>query len=138
MHLVSFQPLPLPLTLGLTPIITGQKFPPQCFGLGFDLVFRDFLVFELVPQVKDLDFDLAQAVVLEDFGVGLALAVFEGVGGVGGEGGVAGAEVGEVALDVAGGAGATGGGEPDVGGHSCFREGREILVECHDFEVRWS
>ena len=52
---------------------------------------------------------------LEDLGVGLALVVLGFVGG--GEGGVARAEGGEVSLDVAGGAGAAGGGEADVGGH---------------------
>lgn len=52
----------------------------------------------------------------QDLGVGLALAVGGKGRGVRGEG-FAGAEVGKVALDVAGGAGAAGGGEADVGGH---------------------
>lgn len=53
---------------------------------------------------------------LEDLGVWLALAVGGEGGGVGSEG-FAGAEVGEVALDVTGGARAAGSGEADVGGH---------------------
>lgn len=40
---------------------------------------------------------------------------------------VAGAEVGFVGLDVAGGAGATGGGEADVGGHGGVGNGSEVV-----------
>lgn len=76
------------------------------------------LILELVAEIEDLDLGVAGAVVREDLLVGLPGAVLDAVEvfGVGGDG-VAGTEVGEVPLDVAGGAAAAGGGEADVGGH---------------------
>lgn len=84
-------------------------------GAEADILF----ILEFIAEIKDLDFDFAGAVVGEDGFVGLPLAVLDAVVVFGvGSYGVAGAEVGEVALDVAGGAAAAGGGEADVGGHN--------------------
>jgi hypothetical protein len=86
-------------------------------------------VLQSVAEFEDLNLYLALAVVLEDFFVGLALALFDGVVLVAicavGFRVLARSEVGEVALDVAGGAGAAGGAEADiVGCHLCVeREG---------------
>lgn len=57
----------------------------------------------------------------ENFSVGLPLAVFKFAGGVRCEL-LAGAEVGEIALNVAGGTRSTRGGEANVGGHTRERE----------------
>lgn len=90
----------LVLVLNLPLVRFLEQFPPQRVRLRFDLRLVDGFVLELVAEIKDLDLDFAEAVVLEDGGVGLALLVGGEGGGVGSEG-VAGFEVGEVALDVA-------------------------------------
>lgn len=77
-------------------------------------------IFQLVAEFKDLDFHLALAVVLEQALVRRARAVglVQVVGAPRVRGGrVARALEGEVALHVAGGAAAAGGGEADVVGH---------------------
>ena len=75
-------------------------------------------ILKLVAQVKDLDLDLAESIMVEDIFVGLSLTMLAGIEvfWVRGEV-VAGFEVGEVALDVAGGAATARGGEADVGRH---------------------
>lgn len=60
---------------------------------------------KLVAQLKNLDFDLALAIMFKNILVGLALAVLEKIAILRvGSGGVAWLEVGKVALDVARGA----------------------------------
>ena len=75
-------------------------------------------ILKLVTQVKDLNLDLAQSIMVQDVFVGLSLTVLAEIEvfRVRSEV-VAGSEVGEVALDVAGGAATARGGEADVGSH---------------------
>lgn len=74
--------------------------------------------FQFVPQFKDLDFDLAFAIVFENALVRLSLSVAQAVEVFGvGRSAVARLDVGEVALDVARGAGAARRGEADVVRH---------------------
>lgn len=73
---------------------------------------------KLVAQLENLDFDLALAIMLENFLVGLALAVSEKIVVlVVGSSGVAWLEMGQVALDIARGATAAGSRESNVGRH---------------------
>lgn len=80
---------------------------------------HELFLLQLVAQLEDFDLDLALAVVLEDVFVGLSLPVLERVEvlRVGFAALVLGSEVRLVALDVAGGAAASGCREAYVGCH---------------------
>lgn len=97
--------------------------------MQLDVIKVVLFFFKLVPQVKDLNFDLALAVMLQDPLVWLPLLVSQAIEVFGIRSAVvARLDLSKVALDVARGATATGSVETNVIRH--YRVGRVLCFEC--------